>query len=68
MKHITEMLQLGLNWKCGVKHFVAIDNNIDLKMCVMIAMRVTIPSEANQESTLVLTKNYFGLVFCGGQL
>lgn len=25
-------------------------------------------SEANQESTLVSTKNYFGLVFLGGQL
>jgi hypothetical protein len=32
----------------------------------MIAMRVTIPGEANQESTLVTTKNYFGLVFFGG--
>jgi len=68
MKHITKMLQQGMKWKCGVKHFVAIDNNIDLKTCVMIAMRVTIPSEANQESTLVPTKNYFGLVFFGGKL
>jgi hypothetical protein len=25
-------------------------------------------SKANQESTLVPTKNYFGLVFLGGQL
>jgi len=36
------MLQQGMNWKCGVQHFVAVDDNIDLKTRVMIAMRITI--------------------------